>query len=243
MKWLVYICLLLPLCVSCESNPLYEKRIDVVIADQHPWRKVSHRPLWHTLVATNGSKELQKVYLEGGVTSISTPVKRDRLTVFCAYPLSNLFPYGGFYYPGCDLPVVLTQQQGQLASLLLDAYAYNAQAIENLNGRQLADLSLKVSLLDTSNLLLDLLNGNLDQESMHLQPKLAVTLADLPYGYWVSERAEERSFYFLCNDTHYLEAEGLVERWWNQEQQVCLTLFADLKQQRFSTSLSKAPLW
>lgn len=242
MKWLLCISLLV-LCISCESNPLYERHIDVVFTDQHPWKDVSHRPLWHTLVATNGSKELQRIYIEGGITSISTTVKRDRLTVFCAYPLSNLLPYGGFYYPGCELPVVLTQQQGQLAGLLLDAYAYNAQAVENLNGRQLADLSLKVSLLDTSKLLLDLLNGTLDQESMILQPKLAITLADLPAGYWVSERSDQRSFYFLWNDTLHLEVEGLVERWWNQEQQVCLTLFADLKQQKFSTSLSKAPLW
>lgn len=242
MKWILCVSLLL-LCIGCKANPLSERVVEVVIAEQHPWKKVSHRPLWHTLVSTVGFGKLQTVHLEGGTTRASTTVLRDRLTVFCAYPLSDFLPYGGFYYPGCEIPVVLSQQQGKLASLLLDAYRYNAQAIENLNGKQLAKLAADVPLMDTPKLLVDLLNGTIGQESLAIQPKLAITLADLPAGYWVSERIDGQSFYFLWNDTLVLEVEGLGMRWWNQERHLCLTVYADLRKQVFSTSLSKAPLW
>ncbi len=104
-------------------------------------------------------------------------------------------------------------------------------------------MACDVALLDTSKFLVDLLNGTVDQESLILLPKLAITLADLPAGYWINERSDQRSFYFLWNDAIEVEAEGLVERWWNQEMQLCLTLYADLVEGTFSTSLSKAPLW
>lgn len=231
------------MCISCEFNPLHERRLEVSIAKEHPWKEGSHRPLWHTLVYFDASGSLKRVHLEGGTTRASVTVKREGLTVLCAYPLSNLHPYGGFFYPGCELPVVLTQEQGRLAGLLLDVYAYNAQAIENLNGELLTELAPDTGLLDTSKLLVDLLNGTVDQESLTPKPTLSITLADLPAGNWVSERTGRQSFYFHYGDTISLEAEGGVERWWNQEHQLCLTLFADLIQGTFSTSLSKAPLW
>jgi len=242
VKWFVCFALL-ALCISCEFNPLSERQVEIVITEEHPWKKVSHRPLWHTLVYYDASGDLKHVHLEGGTTKATIAVRRDRLTVFCAYPLSSLFPYGGFFYPGCRTPIVLDQKQGRLASLLLDAYPHNAQAIENLNGEALVAMACDVALLDTSKFLVDLLNGTVDQESLILLPKLAITLADLPAGYWINERSDQRSFYFLWNDAIEVEAEGLVERWWNQEMQLCLTLYADLVEGTFSTSLSKAPLW
>ncbi len=234
---------MLLLCCSCAFNPLYEKQVEVGIEEEHPWKHVSYRPLWHTLVYYDASAQRRTVHLKSGTTRAFATVRRDCLTVFCAYPLSDLHPYGGFYYPGSKLPVVLTQQQGRLASLLLDAYAHNAQAIENLNGAALVALAPDVARMDTSALLVDILNGTVDQQNLVILPKLAVTLADLPAGYWISERNEERSFYYLYGDTVSFEAENIVERWWNQERQLCLTLFADFISGHCSTSLSKAPLW
>jgi len=242
VKWFVWFALL-ALCISCEFNPLSERQVEIIINEEHPWKKVSHRPLWHTLVYYDGAGCLQQVHLEGGTTKATIAVRRDRLTVFCAYPLSSLVPYGGFSYPGCKTPIVLDQEQGRLASLLLDAYPHNSQAIENLNGQALVAMAGDVARMDTSKFLVDLLNGTVDHESLALHPKLTITLADLPAGYWINERCDQRSFYFLWNDVIEVEAEGLVERWWNQEHQLCLTLFADLIQGTFSTSLSKAPLW
>lgn len=88
------------LCIGCEANFLHEQRITVSLQETHPWGEASHRPLWHTLVYTNGEGDWNTIHLTEGQKSVTLTVPRDSLTVFCAYPLSYLYPYGAFITQG-----------------------------------------------------------------------------------------------------------------------------------------------
>lgn len=199
--------------------------------------------MWHTLVYTTESGELERVHLNVRQKQITVQVRRDCLTVFCAYPLSELQPFGGFWYPGCGRQIELNQRQGQLAELLVDAYAFNTDAVQQLNGAYLKQLSDLSWCLDPVQLELDLLHGELDLERLMLFEKLDVVLQNIPAGYWVSERLNVPSFSFLWDSSVSLVLEGGLHRWWNAERNLCLTVYVDLERRSWTSALARGPTW
>lgn len=236
-------CLLLFLCIGCEANFLHEQRITVSLQETHPWGEVSHRPLWHTLVYTNGEGTRNTIHLKEGQKTVTLVVPRDSLTVFCAYPLSFLHPYGGFYHPGETTSVTLTQEQGELAKLLLDSYQFNPEAVEHINATYLAEEVGDASLLDGNALVVSLLNGEGIPPDLQYYEKLEVIVRDIPSGYWVPERISQQPFWNRWGEELTLELEGGLQRFLNREDSLCLSLYTDLKDGSYMSSLSKAPLW
>nr|WP_321306086.1 hypothetical protein [uncultured Sphaerochaeta sp.] len=239
----VFCCLLLILCIGCEANVLHEQRITVTLQDSHPWGEASHRPLWHTLVYTDGEGTRSSIHLIEGQRSITLTVPRDSLTVFCAYPLSFLHPYGGFYHPGADDTVTLTQEQGELAKLLLDSYQFNPEAVEHINATYLADEVGDATLLDGNALVVSLLNGEGIPSNLSHYEKLEVVVSDIPSGYWVPERLNQEPFWNRWGEAFSLELEGGLQRFLNREGSLCLSLYVDLEKGEYLSSLSKAPPW
>ncbi len=212
--------------------------------------EASHRPLWHTLVYTNGGEggDWNTIHLTEGQKSVTLTVPRDSLTVFCAYPLSYLYPYGGFYHPGGgNTSVMLTQEQGELAKLLLDSYQFNPEAVEHINAAYLADeVGGDASLIDGNALVVSLLNGEGGVPPPNLQhyEKLEVIVKDFPSGYWVPERLSQEPFWNRWGgEARSLELEGGLQRFLNREDSLCLSLYVDLKKGEYLSSLSKAPPW
>lgn len=238
--------LLLPLLgiclLACSANPLCEVEITVTIVDPHPWREVAHKPLWKTVVYTDG-ETVGRIHLKGDENATTVVVRRDRPTIICAYPLSTLAPWGGYYSPGSKRAVSLTQERGELARLLLESWSLNTQAFETIKAEALFSSVRDASLLDHHALLLSLLDGSLDQESITYHPPLAVVLADLPEGRWVSELVDGTSFHFLWGDEISLSVGGIIQRWLNKERSLLLTLYVDLQERRYTTTISVAPGW
>lgn len=238
----ILLCLLSLSLLGCAANPLSEVEITVTITESHPWREVAHKPLWKTVVYTDGD-QLGRIHLEGDENSVTLAVKRDRPTIICAYPLSSLAPWGGYYSPGSERTVSLTQAQGELARLLLESWALNEQAFETLDLDLLFSSVLDATLVDQDQLLLSILDGSLSRESITYQQPLAVVLADIPQGRWVSELSDGTSFHFLWGDEIPLTVGGIIQRWINREQSLLLTLYADLGARRYTTTVSTAPWW
>ena len=211
--------------------------------ESHPWGEASHRPLWHTLVYTNGEGDRSSMHLTEGQKSATLTVPRDSLTVLCAYPLSYLYPYGGFYHPGVDDSVTLTQEQGELAKLLLDSYQFNPEAVEHINATYLADEVGDATLLDGNALVVSLLNGEGIPSNLSHYEKLEVVVSDIPSGYWVPERLNQEPFWNRWGEAISLELEGGLQRFLNRESSLCLSLYVDLKKGEYLSSLSNAPPW
>ncbi len=242
MKYLACLLVLL-FCTGCDQPFLTHRTVEVVLSQTHPWQTASHHELWHTLAYTDGNGAVQQLHLNAGTDRVAIQVRRDCLTIFCAYPLSSLFPMGGFVCPFDNEVVLLTQEQGTLASLLLDVYASYPKAIENLDSEYLRTTIGDASLLDGQTFVVNLLNGELDEAVLEKLPLVSVSLFDLPQGYWIAERLSQSSFYSHWSEPVQLEVEGGIQRWWNTQRGVCLTLYADSKQGSVITSLNKAPVW
>lgn len=228
--------------LGCAANPLSEVAITVTILEPHPWRDVAHKPLWKTIVYTDG-ETLERIHLKGDENTVTLVVKRDRPTVICAYPLSALAPWGGYYNPGPRRSVLLTQQQGELARLLSESWSLNEQAFETLNLDALFAAVGDATLVDQHHLILSLLDGSLTGDAIAYHPPLEVMLADLPEGRWVSELIEGPSFHVLWGDEVPLRIGGIIQRWINRERALLLTLYADLVERRYTTTISTAPVW
>ncbi|MGE4583043.1 MAG: hypothetical protein AB7C91_00160 [Sphaerochaeta sp.] len=242
MKWFIILLCCCLLC-ACDVNPLEMRIVKVVLDQPHPWAEAAHHPLWNTLVYTAGGGVRTSVHMKEGETELSVPVSRDHLTIFCAYPLSSLNPYGGFWYPGSGDTVRLSQEEGKLAGLLLNVYPQQYEAVERVVPSSLFTALGDPGRYDASSLLMDLLSGSFVAENLIRYPYLSVILSDLPQGYWVAERIDQTSFWSIWDKSVTLDVDSGVQRWWNKERSLCLTLFADLKAQRYLTSLGKAPLW
>ncbi len=192
---------------------------------------------------TNGEGTRSSIHLIEGQRRVTLTVPRDSLTVFCAYPLSFLHPYGGFYHPGADDTVTLTQEQGELAKLLLDSYQFNPEAVEHINATYLADEVGDATLLDGNDLVVSLLNGEGIPSDLSYYERLAVIVSDIPSGYWVPERIDQEPFWIQWGETVSLELGGGLQRFLNREASLCLSLYVDLKKGEYISSLSKAPPW
>lgn len=229
--------------VGCDIEPLLYQEVTIMLPEKHPWQEATHKPLWHTLVYSDTRGSLTKIHLDKGVRSVTLKLRRDCLTVFCAYPLSFLFPYGGFYQPGEKGFVELSQEKGSLAKLLLDSYQYNPQAVQQLDAVYLSSLVKEASLVDGQQLMVDLLNGSFVKESIIRYEPFQVSLSDLPQGYWIGERTAMEPFWsYWDRETRITINHGLV-RYLNQDRSLCLTIYGIAESQSCITSLGKAPVW
>jgi hypothetical protein len=235
--------LLCLLFIGCEIQPLLYQDVVVVIPKDHPWQEATHSELWHTLFYSDGKGALKKMHLPSSVRSIQVKIRRDCLTVFCAYPLSYMFPYGGFYQPGDKKVVHLTQSGGALAKLLLDSYTYNPRVVENIDAKYLTSLVKDASLVDGQQLMRDVLNGNFSPDTIKLYEPCPVTLEDIPQGYWIGERISQEPFWSFWGRETCLTVKGGLQRYLNKDDSLCLTIYGDLKNNRCVTSLGKAPIW
>ncbi|MDX9914851.1 MAG: hypothetical protein RBS49_03085 [Sphaerochaeta sp.] len=241
MRYLLLLCSLL-LLVGCEVNPLTEQKIVVTIEEGHPWREVLHKMPWKTLVYTDGTA-LKRIHLTSDENRTVITVRRDRPTIICAYPLSSLAPWGGYHEPGSKDLVVLTQDQGVFADLLVESWALNSQAFETIRVKALFEAIGDATLIDQHYVLLSLLDGTLQAQDIRYLDRLEVTLCDLPAGLWVSELITGPSFFALWDDEITLAVGGGIQRWINKEHALCLTLYADLVQRQWVAGISAAPRW
>ncbi|NCC63252.1 MAG: hypothetical protein EOM15_01170 [Spirochaetia bacterium] len=238
------LCLLLCfLFLGCEIQPFFYQEVVVVIPKGHPWQEATHTALWHTLLYSDGEGSLKKQHLPSSVRSVKVKIRCDCLTVFCVYPLSSLFPYGGFYQPGQKKVVALSQEKGSLAKLLLDSYTYNPSVVENLDAVYLSSLVGDAALVDGQKVMIDLLNGSFTTDSITLYEPYLLSLDDLPQGYWIGERISQEPFWSFWGRATNLVISGGLQRYLNQECSLCLTIYGDLKNQRCVVSLGKAPVW
>ncbi|MGH0053088.1 MAG: hypothetical protein ACQ5SW_06845 [Sphaerochaetaceae bacterium] len=222
---------------------LHERIVTVVIQEKHPWQEASHHPLWHTLTYTNGDGTLTTIHLAEGETSITLAVPRNCLTVFCAYPLARLHPFGGFFHPGASDTILLTQEQGALARLLLDSYHYNPEAVEYINATSLFEEVGDASFFDGNALVVSLLNGEGIPSDLRYYKKMKAVVSNIPAGYWVPERISQDPFWSRWGEDLSLELEGGLQRFLNREENLCLSLYADLAKGELVSSLAEAPPW
>ncbi|MFA5447072.1 MAG: hypothetical protein WC233_02205 [Sphaerochaeta sp.] len=226
--------------MGCTANPFDEVTLTVVIDEPHPWQELTYSSLWKTLVYTKGDRIVQE-HVPASVQTVNVVVPRGRTSVFCAYPLGSLIPWGGFYIPGSSKTVHLTQREGVLADLLVESWALNPQALGSVDASVLGMLVGDGRLVDQHHLVMGLLDGSL-QSPKFLKP-LSVTFGDLPDGRWVSELVGGSSFYLLWGEEVTVSVGDGTMRWLNKERGLSLTLMVDLTERRSIATVNNAPQW
>lgn len=225
---------------GCDANPLFQHKVLVKLASVHPWEEASLKKLWHTLVWTDGLGKLQSMHLGPGQRQAYLSIPKGKTTVICAYPLGDMLPYGGFFSLDGKGTILLSQDKGELAKLLLDAFLCNPEAVQSIDAEALFALCPKPSLMDRTSLTVALLNGNWETKLFN---PLEANLSDLPSGYWVPERITQKPFFSQWGGTTLLNLEGGVQRWWCRERSLKLVVYADLQKRTFSSFLSTSSFW
>ena len=242
MRTVTLVCIIVLLFTSCEYNPLTQRAVRVVIAEEHPWEEASHLPLWYTLAYTtmNG---VEKIHLSRGVREITIVIDRLSSVALCAFALGTYAPLGGFIQCGSPDRVELTQHDGPLANLLLEGNNLNPEAVATLDMKQLVTRVGDEANLNASALLIDLLSGVTPKASLQRLTPVAYTLSGIPDGYWVCENPRQESFWMLWGGEVHLLLDHGVTRWYNKERSLIVTLVADSETKLVFISLSDAPLW
>lgn len=235
------------LSVGCTYNPLSMRVVEVVIPIQHQWEEMENQSFWYTLTWTEKGTLKQK-HLKAGEKIVSLWVRRGETVVFCAYPLGVYSPLGGAVVPNGEAVVHLTEQEGVLCQLLLESIGLNASSLGTLQYQHLLqEVRSKTedfSLLDSSRLQKDLVNGELQSSSIQILEPLSVVVSTIPQGFWVGDRVFDSSFwsYWGSEGVSLSLGEGL-HCYWNKEDGLLLRVFVDLKEQASFISVQMGPLW
>ncbi len=181
---------------SCSNS--IRRTIRIVLDEPHPWEAAAHTGLWYTLVWHENGTLFRRHVVYGESPEISIPL--GKTVVFCAYPLGELSPYANAWTPAEESgTLLLTQKYGALGDLCLRLVQGDAPVIEALDfpalGRYLLSRTEDLRLLDMDRLALDMLNGSLGEDSVHLVEKIEVPLEGVPSGRWVGDVPQDGAFW------------------------------------------------
>jgi len=233
---------------GCSENPLQMREVEISFLEKHPWEAANHESMWYTLVWIDAKGNLVQRHMIRGDRKVTLCVPRSQTTVFCAYPLGLFHPFGGACTPTGTNKVMLSQKQGVVSSMLLDAYRLGPEAVMRVNyaflEQQVENLAGDVSCLDTASMSKDLLNGALCYDSFKIHAPLDLSVTDIPDGYWVAEREQDPSFWsYYDHEGVMLELGGGMHCFWNRESSLLLKIYVDLKERTSFTSLQNGPLF
>ncbi len=175
------------LLLSCSMDLGYSN-IEVLIPE-HPWETYTEAQLWYSLRWTDGDGEHVK-YVEQGQRSVRIKVKADRTVYICAYPLSNLMPFGAAFSPS-SVPscVLLTQEEGFLADVFM---SLNEEVREQVNWEKLIqacyDKTESLMDLDIQMLVSATMNGNLGKSAIVKNRSYEIGPFMVQNGVWIPER-------------------------------------------------------
>ena len=226
---------------SCRS-------IEVSLDGAHPWEAACHRPMWYTLVWTDGKGGFQRLHMDAGSRSVRIPVPRGASIVFCAYPLGELEPLGGVFHPlSSNGRLVLTQREGCIAELLQMLSKSLAGPINFLNYPVLFSMLDDIlgddfRTVDGNRLGKDILNGTFSRRSIHRIPPLKATLTNLPAGLWVSADRKTESFWSDAETTSLeISLPDGLHRFLNRESRLELRVVVDGNSDRIFQYIREPP--
>ena len=190
----VFILVFIILLCACDKNPVSFRTVSITIP-QHPWENGTGVELWYKLKWNEGT-QIRTKFIPNTQRVIQLRIPSVHTVLICAYPLESMIPFGtGISAGNQDRYFILNQDDGLLANLLLNTCD---PSVLTVNFEKLSRKSLSVSdnfsILNTTILIQDVLNGNLSSKSF--QPVETIKLTDLPMysGLWIPENVHEQPF-------------------------------------------------
>ncbi|MBR1918753.1 MAG: hypothetical protein IJ831_03940 [Spirochaetales bacterium] len=179
MRFLVLLLLFLNL--SCEQ--LSYRTVTVLFPSEHFWESESGSLMWYTLEYFNGSR-VERLTLRSGERKVSVPVLRGCTVYFVARPEDSYHPFGGGLDPSGGDRVYLTQREGLLAEILIEASRAQPHQCANYCYETIRE-NLEYP-FDEDELLLDLRNG-IFRSSDYKVSLYDVPISGIPEGRYIPE--------------------------------------------------------
>lgn len=181
--------------LGCEQN-LW---IEVSLGEDHPWETLSGRRFWYTVVY-QGPQGIEQQQLSIGVRTFRLLVPPASTCIIAAYPLGQGIPFGGAHHAQNDgKRVTLRLRDGPLAKNLLQIAHSWPEPVEKVNfnrlSKEISYVDSRGIAIDWNRLAHDLVNGELDSDSIHHSQLKDVDISDLLSGHWVAETHRIPSFY------------------------------------------------
>lgn len=208
--------LLLILLISC-SQDITHAYVEVVIPE-HPWETYTGAKIWYTLKWTDGDGEHTK-HVESSAQSVRIKVKADRTVYICAYPLSDMLPFGAAFTPA-SVPacILLTQDEGYLADIFMNL---KEEVREKINWEALLQACFSKSEalmdLDVQMLVSAAMNGNLGKSSAVKNSSYEIGPFTVQNGVWVPERTGEGRVFVNDGEMEKMNVTPGVYRYYESE--------------------------
>ena len=219
---------LLSLALVPSCSQVSTKRKVVLTIPTHPWEKITGKKMWYTLKWTDG-KEQKTIHVNQDQRSVPVEVETGRTVLAVAYPLGDMSPFGAALTPDeRKTELVLTQEEGYLASLLSDL---DPNMVGTLNYGLILDSILEktddVRKIDDVSLLRDIQNGDLTQQTIKVCEAHTVGPFALSNGMWESEFLRDPCIVVLDGMAEQISLPAGVFRYLNNEDNMVLVLIVD----------------
>ncbi|MCR5760414.1 MAG: hypothetical protein K6F82_00190 [Sphaerochaetaceae bacterium] len=171
---------------SC-SQEITKKTVQIIIPE-HPWVSYANAEIWYSLKWTDGDGEHVK-YIESGTSEVKITVNASSTIYICAYPLSDMLPFGTAFSPS-SVPssVVLSQDEGFLADVLMNL---KKEVRSQINWEKLLqsckEKTSSLREIDVQMLVSAAMNGNIGQSAIVKNKAFEIGPFTVQNGVWVSE--------------------------------------------------------
>ena len=218
----VLVLLLSFILVSCEQ--LSYRGVTVSFPSEHFWESESGKAMWYTLEYFDGER-VERLTLRSGEREATVPVLRGCTAYFVARPEDAYYPFGGGLDPGAGDRVYLSQEEGLLADILIEASKrapgqcanYSYEAIRN---------GLEYP-FDEDELLLDLMNGSFRPASYGVN-SYDVLISGIPEGRYVPETDYDPPFLISAGEEIKLNLYPGIHRYLNLSRHFLRTIAVEL---------------
>ena len=222
--FLIFITLLLA--VSCSYDSLY--RTVTIEIPEHPWEKFAGENIWYNLCWSDYNR-INELYVSPSQRIVHIRIPLGVTVPVCAYPIGEMQAFGFVFTPLDDNSFIqLNQNDGYLANILINL---DYDPVKNLNYGKLREkasgLTDDFRLIDETELVKDILNGNLKASSLKINNRITVPPFPAVNGTWVSESVNDARIIFMGNMTTELELPPGVNRFLNAEKNLELRIVID----------------
>lgn len=193
MKKILYLFLPFFLLASCSQQAFNTKEVCVVIPT-HPWELEKTNLMWYSL-KYNCDGQIKHLYVDTTTREVRIKIPKDQTVIVCAFPLDDMHPFAAAFSPVSPDTLILDQNQGYLAEMILGGALEVAGDINFDKLVQKAkDVSHDLRQIDEAVLIADILNGDLKDSSFVKTPEVEIGDVEVYSGTWISENCNDLFF-------------------------------------------------
>ena len=215
---MIFLLLLSFIFTSCEI--LNYREVTVCFPSEHFWESESGVEMWYTLEYFDG-ESIKRKTLNKGERQTTVSVLRGATCYFVSRPENQYHPFGGGFDPEDDGVVYLTQKEGFLADILIEASRLVPSQASSFSYKY---INSRIEYpFNEDALLLDLRNGSFSHSSYSVK-SYKIPIEGLPGGRYIPETDYDSPFYLDVGEEKTLFLYPGIHRYLNLEKRFIRTI-------------------